>query len=181
MCHVDAKAFYNSITAGADHIFFIYCKNAAIIVTVEMKYYQCGSVLRCSYSLGILRKFWIAHVSFCPGLALSVTQSCFWLSHCLSLSPFTCFSYSPSCQCLSLSPIFKHLKHWGLLRDVNCTQIMFDRARREVTASKERRARERGMAEWKDNCSGEGHCDWSRFLCLFSSVWESFLPSHPWG
>lgn len=92
--------------ASTDHIVFRYYKNAAIIVTVKMKCYQLRSLLQCSYSFGILIKFWLAHISFCPGLALSVTQSCFWLSHCLSLSPFHLFlllSLLPALYvCLSL-------------------------------------------------------------------------------
>ncbi len=135
-----------------------YCKNAAIVIIIKMKYCQRGLVLLCSYSFGILNKLRFSLIFF-----VQVPHCCDFDFHTVFLFLLSLVSLTlppASSLCLSPSPIFKHLKHWGLLRDVNCTQIMFDRARREVTAERER---ERGMSEWKDNCSGEGHCDWRRF------------------
>lgn len=70
---------------------------------------------------------------------------------------------SSRCPCVCLPPNSQCLKQPGLLREVNCTQIMFDRKRSEGVIEKGPRDRGEGgrewMLEWEDNCARERRCD----------------------
>lgn len=104
-------------------------------------------------------------------LSLSLSLSPSFLS--LLSSSLASPSVSPTSSrspCVCLPSNSQRLKQPGLLREVNCTQIMFDRKRSEGAMEKRRKdrgqiegrregRREGWMSAWEDNCAREGRCD----------------------